>query len=335
MLLDWLLAGLLLTTQTAFQEKPPQEKTEPDKGFRIGVQVNQVFLSVNARSYQGGFVRDLTRDDFAIFEDGVEQEIVNFSSGTTPARVVLLIDASGSTRFSQRAIQRAAYRFSESLAEDDRVAIITFNSQSRLILDWTNDLQKVDTKLKSIWAKGRTVLNDALFVTYDDMLEDVPGKKAVILLTDGVDFGSLVTYQDVINLAERSEATVYTVSLLNEYRALAARERLKLRAQLRPVPPQLQEDYIVRSKRFLERLSKSTGGRIFDASSVSVLTEIYEEVAEEIKNQYYISYVPTNGRKDGTWRSVKILTARADVVARTRPGYYASGGQNQSAPLDP
>ena len=186
--------------------------------------------------------------------------------------------------FSQKSIQGAAYRFAEKLDKDDRVSIITFSSKVRLILDWTNDLNRVRTKLKSIWAKGKTVLNDAVYVTYDDLFKDLPGKKAIILLTDGVDVGSLVGFEDVLNLAERSEATVYVVSLLQEYRHMAEEVRIERRARLLPIPLSLQEDYIRRSGRFLTRLSRNTGGRIFNAASATELSDIYEEVAQEIKN---------------------------------------------------
>ena len=322
--LPLLLTGLLALAALAAQE-PQQGQDVQDQGFRIGVQVDQVFLSVSARSAGGGFLRGLTREDFRIYEDGVEQTIVNFSSDSVPVHVALLIDASGSTRYSQANIQQAGYRFAESLGPEDRVAVITFSDKVRLILDWTADLEKIEEKLRSIWAKGSTVLNDAVYVTYDDLFQDLPGKKAIILLTDGVDAGSLVSHQEVLQLAERSEASAYVVSLLDDYRHSAIQGRQYYRARLRPVPLELQEDYINQSARFLKRLANNTGGTLFPAST-SLLTEIYETVAEEIKNQYYISYVPTNPRKEGRWRRVEIeATRRADLMLRTRPGYYEDG----------
>ncbi len=323
--LPLLLAGLLAVAALSAQQERQSQDVQ-DQGYRIGVRVDQVFLSVSARSVGGGFLGGLTREDFRIYEDGVEQAIVNFSSDSVPVHVALLIDASGSTRYSQANIQQAAYRFAESLGPEDRVAIITFSDKARLILDWTNDLERIDERLKSIWAKGQTVLNDAVYVTYDDLFQDLSGKKAIILLTDGVDVGSLVSHQEVLHLAERSEASAYVVSLLNDYRQGAAKDRQEYRARLMPVPRPLQEDYINESARFLQRLTRNTGGSLFDAASSFYLTEIYEKVAEEIKNQYYLSYVPTNPRKEGRWRKVEIeATRRADLLLRTRPGYYEDG----------
>lgn len=323
-MLKALLPSLCLVTALA-QAQEKQEQTEPDdRGFRIGVSVNQIFLSVTARSGSGGFAQDLKREEFRIYEDGIEQEIVNFSTGQTPVRVALLVDASGSTHFSQAYIRRAAYSFAQSLSPEDKVAVITFSGGNpRLILDWSNDLERLDLKLRSIWAKGKTALNDALYVTYDDLFRDLTDKKAVILLTDGVDSSSMVSQREVLNLAQRSEATAYVVSLLEQYKAFAARQRATYQAQLRRVPQSLTVQFIRESEAFLKKLTFDSGGRLFPASSANSLNDIYEEVAQEIKNQYYISYVPSNSRRDGKWRKVEIEVDRLGIVVRTRPGYFA------------
>ena len=199
----------------------PQEQDQPE--FKIGVAVDQVFLSVTARARDGGFYKNLTREDFRVLEDGVEQHIINFTQEAVPVSVVLLIDASGSTRFTQASIRSAALRFAESLSQEDKVAIITFNDAPRLILEWTNDLEKVRYALETIYAKGPTVMNDALFVTFDDLLKNVEGKTAVMMLTDGVDTGSMVGMEEATDLATRSDAIVYTASKLDEYWAGAIR----------------------------------------------------------------------------------------------------------------
>lgn len=321
-----LLIGLWL----AQAQEPAQEKKE-QRGFRIGVAVDQVFLSVNARSFQGGFVKGLSKEDFQVYEDGVPQEIVNFYSGAVPVSAVLLIDISGSTRESQSEIRRAASQFAKSLISEDRVAIITFNDKPRLILDWTNDLQKIERALGSVYAKGNTVLNDALYVTFDDLLKGVEGKKAVILLTDGVDTGSLVGWNAVLDLASRSEAMVYVVSTLEEYWANAIAWRMELQAQSQLVPKELTDEYIIGVKRTLQRLAHQTGGKVLDSKTYGSLVDVYAQVAEEVKNQYYISYIPFNMVKDGKWRNIDVRVSQPGVVVGTRPGYFAPleiSGQN-------
>ena len=326
-----MLFALLLTLNLLFapQQPLPRESGE-GQGFKIDVAVEQVFLSVNARSVEGGFVRGLSKEDFGVFEDGVKQEIVNFYSEAVPVHVVLLIDVSGSTRRAQGAIRRAALRFAESLGPEDKVAIIIFNDQPRLILNWTNELKKIQYALGSVYAKGRTVLNDALYVTFDDLLNGVDGRKAVILMTDGVDTESMVSSEEVMGLAVRSEAMVYIVSKLDEYWAMAIAERMRRQAHAQIIPRELTDDFIVEVKRNLRRLAQQTGGKVLDTESFASLSDVYALVAEELKNQYYVSYIPSNVVKDGRWRQIEIHVIQPSVIISTRPGYYARFEENPS-----
>ena len=312
-----LLLGLFPAGQEESSEKQQGE------GFRIGVAVDQVFLSVNARSVTGGFVSDLTREQIQVYEDGVRQEIVNFYSEGVPVHVVLLIDISGSTRQAQGEIHQAALGFAKSLDSEDRVAVITFNDAPRLILDWTNDIEKVEVALGSIYAKGSTVFNDALYVTFDDLLASVEGKKAVIALTDGIDTNSMVDPAETMNLAIRSESMIYVVSKLEEYWAGAMAARMVYQRRTGYVPKQLTDSFILSARRFLQRLAQQTGGKVLDTQAFVSLSDVYRQVAEELKNQYYVSYISSNILKDGKWRQVEVRARPAGVVVSTRPGYYA------------
>ncbi|MBI4446043.1 MAG: VWA domain-containing protein [Acidobacteria bacterium] len=313
----FLLLPLFVGSAQAIQE---EQKSE---GFKIEVAVDQVFLSVNARSSDGGFVRGLKGEDFQVFEDGVHQEIVNFYSEAVPVHVVLLIDISASTLESQGEIRRAALQFAKSLSSEDKVAIITFNHDPRLILNWTNDIQKIENALLSIYAKGNTVLHDALYVTFEDLLSKVEGKKAVILLTDGVDTGSSIGAEEAMDRAIRSEAVVYVVSKLDEYWASAIAYRLELQARAQIVPKELSDPFIIQVRRTLQRLANQTGGKVLDTKNSGSLAELYRQVAEEIKNQYYISYTPHNIVRDGGWRAIELRVTQPGVVVSTRPGYFA------------
>lgn len=314
------------------QDDVPPEAEETDTGFRIGVAVDQVFLSVNARSAQGGFLRGLTRDQFIVYEDGVRQEILNFYSEALPVRVVLLVDVSGSTRGSQSEIRRAALRFVDSLGEEDQIAVITFSSLPKLILDWTNDRERIENAMLKIYAKGRTVLNDALYVTCDDLLAGVSGRKAIILLSDGIDTNSMVTPEEALDLVTRSEAMTYVASTVEAYWKGAMTTRVRLMSRGRLIPRQMTDEYIMGARKFLHTLAERTGGRVLDSEAFRNLSDVYVRVAEELKNQYYISYRPTNRRRDGSWREVMIRAAVPGAVVRTRPGYYASGSPPAPVP---
>jgi Ca-activated chloride channel family protein len=229
---------------------------------------------------------------------------------------------------SQGEIRRAALLFAQSLGEEDQVAVITFNYAPKLILNWTNDIEKIQLALESIYAKGATVLNDAIYVTFDDLFKGLEGKKAVILLTDGVDTGSMVSFEESVELALRSEAMVYIVSKLDEYWMAAIQERQRLSSQGRWIPKELKDDYILDVRRSLKRLAEQSGGKYLDTKAFVSLTDVYAQVAEELKNQYYVSYIPRDKSRNGEWREIDIQVGRGGVVASTRRGYYA--GQRQS-----
>jgi Ca-activated chloride channel homolog len=329
----FLLLSLFLVSpqEQSPQPAPPPEQIqdqeeERPRGFRIGVDVNQVFLSVNAHARQGGFLKGLQKDDFQVFEDGVRQEIVNFYGEEVPLHVVLLIDISGSTQNMQSDIRRAAMQFARQIKPHDRVAVVAFSNAPVLIQDWTNDIESVETSLRNIYAKGMTVLNDALYVVFDDLLRGIEGKKAVILFTDGVDTASTVSFDSALELGVQSEALIYVVSKLDQYwsEAIAIRAHLQSRAQI--IPKELSDEHIISVKRALERLCFLTGGRFLDARAFASLEDIYTTVAEELRNQYYLSYIPSNVVRDGGWRSIEVRVNRLGAAASTRPGYYAPGG---------
>lgn len=301
------------------------EQEDQTEGYRIGVVVNQVFLPVSVRYVGGGFVPNLTKDDFLVYEDGRLQTIQNFYSETVPVKVVLLVDASQSTRHTQASIRRAAMEFVRRLSPKDEVAVVGFNSKATLLLDFSTDRSLVDLALKKIYAKGNTVLYDALFVTFDDLLKDVEGKSVVILLTDGIDTGSMVAFDDALQLILRSSSPVYVVSKVEEYRAEAIALRKEFRRHAQIIPRELDDDFIQAREADLRRLCDLTGGRYLSTRDFHSLTDVYAQVAEELRHQYFLSYVPTNQARDGSWREVEVKLKRGDVVARTRRGYYAPG----------
>ena len=316
-------------TQVQPGEQVPQGQEPPaeEEGFRIGVSVDQVFLSVSARSAGGGVVKNLTKEDILIFEDGILQKVENFYSEQVPVKVVLLVDASGSTTGAQAQIQNAALEFVKRLGEEDQVAVISFNHEIRQLLDWTNDPAKVENAMKRIYARGNTVLNDAIYVTFNDLLRDVDGKTAVIVLTDGGDTGSMVSFSQAIDKAAHSESVVYIVSKLEEAWASAIAFRSNSAAMTRfggITPRELTDDYMLEMRRNLNRLADLTGGRVLKAASFNSIVDVYAQVADEIKNQYYISYISTNKRKDGKWRKIEVRSRNLGTDLRTRQGYYAN-----------
>lgn len=295
-----------------------------DQGFRIGVTVNQVSLAVSARHAGGGFVDNLTKEDIAVFEDEQPQEITNFTSEYLPVHVAFLVDTSGSIESELPSIRRATMKFVRSLTQDDRVAIIGFDANPRLVLNWTapSETQKIENALRRLYAKGQTVFYDALYVTFDDLFKGMEQKKAVIALTDGIDTGSSVTFSEALSLANKSDAMVYVVSKLDQYWANAIAIRIELEKRSELIPDVLKDSRILDARRQLERLASNTGGAVLSTREFA-LEDVYQRVADEIKNQYYVAYIPRNIMRDGRWREIEIRCNRADIRVKTREGYYA------------
>ena len=309
--------------QSQDSKEPTPDPGPPDQGYRIGVEVNQVYLSVSARAIDtGGFVKGLTKEDFRVLEDGTPQEITNFASESVPAHVAILIDVSGSVQGELPEFRRAILNFTRALTADDKISVVTFSDYPKLILNWTSDLQKIELAANSVYSKGRTVFYDALYVTFADLLKEVPGRKAVIVMTDGIDTASTTNFQQSLRLALKSEAMVYFVSKLDQYAAGAMEARL-----LNPFEPSLKDSLIERVRGEMHQMATQTGGAVLNYIAMS-LNDIYQRVAEELRNQYYIGYLPSNRTKDGSWRKVQIEVLKPGVQATTRAGYYAPGGRN-------
>ena len=247
-----------------------------------------------------------------------EQEISLFVQESVPVHVALLIDVSGSVENEWGSIRNAARRFAAALSPNDRLAIIAFNFQPRLILDWTADFKLADKAMGKILPKGSTALFDAIYVAFDDLFAKVDGKKAVILLTDGFDNSSQVQYESMLDLAVRSNALIYVVS---ETQAL--RDNLDYLNRKENARIDINPMDFAAVDNMLKHLTWQTGGRVLYPQTFGDLGNAYTEVAEELANQYAIGYIPHNRIKDGRYRQVKVEVNRADVRLSTRPGYYA------------
>ncbi|MBI4481448.1 MAG: VWA domain-containing protein [Acidobacteria bacterium] len=309
----WAPFVILVLAGIAWSQRAPGEKE-----FKIGVESNLVSLPVSARFLDGSFARDLKKEEFHIYEDGVEQRITHFAPESVPFHAVLLIDASESVRSEVGAIKLAARRFASELKPGDKVSLITFNYDNNLILDWTDDPQRVDEALGSIFPHGRTVLYDALYVTFEDQLKNVDGKKVVVLLTDGMDFGSRLGHEEAFEAAARSNAVISVVSMTE-----AVRYSYEYHRRQDPLSPSVPLEAFVQARNFLRKLAYESGGTVIYPDSFGMVQDAFHRIAEELHNQYAIGYVPYNVMRDGKYRNIEIRVDRPNVVVSTRRGYYA------------
>ena len=282
------------------QQPPPQTPA-----FRAGVDVVSLNVTVTDRDQR--FVTDLEQGDFVVFEDGVQQEVAFFTRTQLPIALALLIDTSASMDERMSTAQEAAIGFSQRLRPEDLAEIIDFDSRADVLQDFTNDVDKLEDAIRRTSAGGSTSLYNALYVSLKDLTKaplreaDVR-REAIIVLSDGEDTSSLVSFEEVLELAKRSETAIYSIGL----KADDGRSRTGFR----------EADFVLR------QLAQETGGQAFFPDRVGKLDNIYQQISEELSSQYSIGYISANPLRNGQWRRIVVRADRKDVRARTKQGYY-------------
>lgn len=294
----------------------PQKKHEE---FKIGVEVNLVTVPVTVRRPDGGFLKGLPRSAVRVLEDGHEQEIVSFAQEAVPAHIAILLDTSGSARSEWGAIKITTKRFASHLQPADQFARVTFNEQVRLRVDWGNRTEALDSVLGSIYCTGTTNLWDALWLTGNDVFKPIQGKKAVIVMTDGLDNNSSIAFDEMLDAATRSEAMFYVVGKTEAVRQSMLRDMAQ-RGNFRDLPVKPFMD----AERNLVALAEETGGRMLRPDSFGQIGNVYEEVYEELRNQYLIGYISNNPSRNSGYRHIQVVVDQPRSMVYARPGCFAS-----------
>lgn len=311
------LAAFLLSLTSARPQAPASQDKQQGQ-YKIGVEVNMVTVPVTVRRPGGGFVKGLPQSAFRIKEEGEDQEILLFAQEGVPTRIAVVLDISGSVRSEWGTIKYATRRFLENLHADDQFALVTFNTESRLKMDWGRQTDRLDAVLGSIYCKDLTNLWDAVWVTANEVFSGVKEKKAMILMSDGLDNNSAVTYKEALDAAVRSEAMVYVVS-----KTQAVRDRILFDKDMAGYYDGIPEEVFLQADYALRKLAYETGGRVLYPKNFGQLGDVYAEVNEELRNQYTLGYISTNPRKDGGYRHIEVIVDAPDVRVSARPGYYA------------
>jgi VWFA-related protein len=294
------------------QSKQPETANKDQEGFKIGVEVNMVTVPVTVRRHEGGFIKSLPQSAFHIYEDGEPQEIVFFAQEGLPARIAIVLDNSGSVRTEWGTIKYATKKFVENLKADDQFALVSFNTEIRLKMDWGRKIDRIESVLSSIYCKDNTKLWDAVYVVCNDVFKGITEKKAMIIMSDGLDNESAVSYKEALAAAVHSEAAIYVVSKTDAVRTL-------LESDYQNIP---QKEF-ANADLALRGLAYETGGRVLYPNSFGQLDNIYAEVDEELRNQYTVGYISTNAVKDGSYRRIEVKVDASNAAVSARPGYYA------------
>ena len=309
--------------------KPKVQEIDPDDV--ISVTTTEILLPVTVRDNTGQLVPGLTRTNFHVFEDGVEQPLSDLSLRQAPVDVVLLVDASSSVSDNLDDFRRAAEGFAMHLAVDDRISLIQFDDRVLLLQDWTKSIPQLRRALRRVAPGMFTRFNDAMLLASRDQLPRANARHAIIVLTDGIDSGRGTTFDAALRAALQSQTTVYVVSNTQIERAkkqsqleslLSGSSSAQRFNELLIGDLRLGLEALDASERNLDQLTRSTGGRVYKPASFNDLERIYREVAEELRNQYAIYYSPLNRTRDGAFRRVRVETNPQHQV-HSRIGYFA------------
>src|SRR5688572_16741531 len=329
----------------------PEEVSEGDV---IRVDTSFVSVPVSVVDRQGRFIPDLTREEFTVFENGVEQKIAYFEPADKPFTVALLLDTSPSTQFHLWQIKEAAIAFAKQLRPQDRVLVVSFNDQVLLLTEVTNDLNVISAVITEHANMGTaTRVYDAVHLVIKERLNKIKGRKAIVVFTDGVDTASYqATYQSTMREVEELDALIYPIKYdTTDYMRVMqgggggsvtvvtttsngpfgrSTSRVTYGTPTvtgpngAPLPGATQADYD-RANQYLRELADKTAGRLYQANDPSQLAHAFSQIAEELRRQYSLGYYPqTEKDADAERRQIKVRVNRPNLAVKARDSYVRS-----------
>jgi VWFA-related protein len=341
--------SLLLSTLLALA---PGARLFAQQAPKISVESNIVTVFATVRDKHGQIISDLTKDDFSLDEDGRPQTITYFArQNDLPLAVGLLVDTSLSQRRLIDKERTASSNFVDhTLREDkkDQAFLIHFDHEVELLQDFTTSRKKLETALDQLQTPeredstqggghhhgGGTLLYDAVYLASNDMMKKLQGCKAVIILSDGVDRGSKESLSSAIESAQRANTVVYSI-LFKDDEPYGSRGGYGGGGGHggwgghggggggggRRYPP--QDEQRPDGKKILDRISKETGGRLFEVSKKQTVDQIYDAIQQELRDQYILGYVPDRSPNSSDYRKIHLETKQKDLTVQSRDGYYA------------
>jgi VWFA-related protein len=349
---------LLLAGMLALGEGPLLSQQAAQQGPPITSEVKMVKMLVTVRDKKGGLINNLTKDDFTVQQDGHPQTITYFAKESSqPLTLGLLVDTSMSQRRVLDQERNASHTFIEQALRDDtdKAFVIHFDYQVELLQDITSSRQKLEASLDQLGAPefsqtrgandpddgggrgsyghrgGGTLLYDAVYLASNELMKKQLGRKALIVLTDGVDRGSKESLQDAIETAQRADTLVYSILFADKegygngggyggpHMGGGGMGGGGMGGGHRRYPQEARPD----GKKILEQMSKETGGRFFEVTKKQSVGDIYDAINEELRNQYGIGYVPDKADATPGYHKILLAVKQKDLVVQTREGYYA------------
>jgi VWFA-related protein len=348
----WILRATLASLLVSYLPLPAQQTPT------FSSDVNVVNVLATVRDKHGQIVNNLTKDDFKLEDEGHPQTIRYFAKETDlPLTLGLLVDTSVSQRRVLEQERIASYAFLEHLMREDKdkAFVIHFDWEIELLQDLTSSRKKLNAALEKLdnpefeqsggggsggrHRGGGTTLYDAVFLGSDELMQKQQGRKALIILSDGVDTGSKVTLTRAIEAAQRANTLVYSI-LFADHEAYGhgggygvhvggMGGGMGRQGPMGGGPPQYPRESHPDGKKVLEQISKETGGRFFEVSKKQSFDQIYASIEEELRNQYSLGFTPDKVDDAPGYHKIHLTTTQKDLLVQTRDGYYSSGAAAQ------
>lgn len=268
----------------------------------VSVESSLVVLNAKITDRSGRHVSGLRKEQFSVFEDGIQQRIDFFQSEETPFAAVILLDTSGSMGTNVSLARSAAIKFLEGIRETDSVSIYRFDSKIKLVQDFSNS-RDVSEKIFDLRSEGMTALNDAVFTAAQELSKRSEKRRAIIVLSDGADTMSGRSADKALREALAANAVIFTVDMA------ASGERTSA---------------VLANRAVLRNFAERSGGTFVETPGGARLREAFTGFVEELGVQYTLGYEPANMKKDGKWRSIELRVARPNLTIKTRKGYTAA-----------
>jgi Ca-activated chloride channel family protein len=310
-----LLAFFLLSI-SAFPQTVKENSSDsrpPKKGYTIGVNVDLVLMYASVFDKNGRFVSGMKRENFKLYEDGVEQKIESFAQEDVPVSIGILLDLSGSMRGKIDQVNKAALALIRASNPQDQAFLIGFNDEVELLQDFTSDIDEITDSLDNAVVTGGTSLYDAIYLGVQKAQKGKMPKKAVVVISDGEDRDSFYKLNELVDKVQESDVQVFCVGFMD------------------PIPDKgffgkWSKSAEEKARDDLKRIAEETGGKAFFPDKVSDIHQIVEEIATELRSQYSLGYFSSNSVRDGSFRRVKIQLigdSASKHHIRYRRGYYA------------
>jgi Ca-activated chloride channel homolog len=308
-------------TTTASAPATATAPATPQATFRSTVDL--VALNVVVTDGDQKYVAGLSSSDFAVFEDGVQQDVSFFGASNVPLDLAILLDTSASMTGKMQLVQQAAIGFLETMREGDRATIVDIKDATKIMYPLGSDLEAAKKAILSTAPRGGTALYNGTYLTLKEMAKERRAngevrRQALVVLSDGDDTASLVSYDDLMDLAKQSGIAIYTITMRSKYLVTQAASR--------------GHSYFSQSEFGMKALAQETGARSFFPTALSELAGVYASIAEELATQYAIGYASKNPKLDGAYRRVIVRVAdKPGIRTRTRSGYTAPRAQRTAA----